>query len=68
MNIFNFNDPPGIISGKFSKENIKSAVRSKKYFIDISKGLENEVNELSIEKISSLFEFMRSDELETTRF
>ena len=66
-NIFNFNDPPGIISGKFNKENIKSAI-SKKYFIDISKGLENEMNELSIEKIKSLFEFIRSDEMESARF
>lgn len=60
-NIFNY-DPLGIISVKFNKENIKSAIKKKK-FIDISKGLENEMNELSIEKIKSLFEFIRSDEI-----
>ena len=67
-NIFSFNDTPGIISGKFNKENIKSAINKKKYFIDISKGLENKMNELSIEKIKSLFEFIRSDEIESARF
>ena len=34
---------------------------------EFSKGLENEMNELSIEKINSLFEFIRSDEMQSVR-
>ena len=53
----------GTISGKINKENIALVVKTRTKSIDISSGLENEMGEISTEKINSLFKYLRSNEL-----
>ena len=52
-----------IFSINFNKKKIKSLIISKKRSIDISKGLENKMGELSFEKISNFLDYIRSDEI-----
>jgi len=53
----------GIISGKFNEENIMPALKTGAKSIDISSGLENEMGEISTEKIHSLFKYLHKNEL-----
>ena len=53
----------GIISGKFNEENIMPALKTGTKSIDISSGLENEMGEISTEKIYSLFKYLNEKEL-----
>jgi len=51
----------GTISGKINKENITSVIKTHTKSIDISSGLENEMGEISTEKINSLFKYLHSE-------
>ena len=53
----------GTISGKINKENIASVIKTGTKSIDISSGLENEMGEISTEKINSLFKYLHNNEL-----
>jgi phosphoribosylanthranilate isomerase len=53
----------GTISGKINKENIASVVKTGTKNIDISSGLENEMGEISVEKINSLFKYLHNNKL-----
>ena len=53
----------GTISGKFNEENIIPALKTGTKAIDISSGLENEMGEISTEKIFSLFKYLNKNEL-----
>ena len=53
----------GTISGKINKENIASVLKTGTKSIDISSGLENEMGEISTEKINSLFKYLHNNEL-----
>jgi len=53
----------GTISGKINKENIASVIKTGTKNIDISSGLENEMEEISSEKINSLFKYLHDNEL-----
>ena len=53
----------GTISGKFNEENIILALKTGTKAIDISSGLENEMGEISTEKIFSLFKYLNKNEL-----
>ena len=53
----------GTISGKFNEKNIKPALKTGTKGIDISSGLENEMGEISTEKINSLFKYLNKNEL-----
>ena len=53
----------GTISGKINKENIASVIKTGTKSVDISSGLENEMGEISTEKINSLFKYLHNNEL-----
>ena len=53
----------GKISGKINEENIASVIKTGTKSIDISSGLENEMEEISVEKINSLFKYLHDNEL-----
>lgn len=53
----------GTISGKINKENIASVVKTGTKNVDISSGLENEMGEISVEKINSLFKYLHNNKL-----
>jgi len=53
----------GTISGKIDKENITSVVKTGTKNVDISSGLENEIGEISVEKINSLFKYLHNNKL-----
>ena len=53
----------GTISGKINEENIASVIKTGTKSIDISSGLENEMGEISTEKINSLFKYLHNNEL-----
>tara|TARA_Y100000294_G_scaffold175200_1_gene194758 strand:+ start:255 stop:1016 length:762 start_codon:yes stop_codon:yes gene_type:complete len=53
----------GTISGKFNEENIVPALKTGTKGIDISSGLENEMGEISTEKIYSLFKYLNKNKL-----
>ena len=51
----------GTISGKINKKNIASVIKTRTKSIDISSGLENEIGEISTEKINSLFKYLHDN-------
>jgi phosphoribosylanthranilate isomerase len=56
-----FNNVLGFISGKINEKNILSVLKTGTKSIDISSGLENEMGEMSIEKINSFFKFLEKN-------
>jgi len=53
----------GTISGQINEENIASVLKTGTKSIDISSGLENEIGEISIDKINSFFKFLKKNDL-----
>jgi len=53
----------GTISGKINEENIASVIKTGTKSIDISSGLENEMGEISTEKINLLFKYLNKNDL-----
>ena len=53
----------GTISGKINDKNIKSVLKTGTSSIDISSGFENEIGEISIDKINSFFKFLKKNDL-----
>ena len=53
----------GTVSGKINDENIKSVLKTGTKSIDISSGFENEIGEISIDKINSFFKYLKKNDL-----
>ena len=53
----------GTISGQINEENIASVLKTGTKSIDISSGLENEMREISTEKINLLFKYLNKNDL-----